>query len=309
MFVLSAQVDSTLDSAGQRVHSAGGEIAGGPTPLLRVVVSCYTRPVAAIFTASPSSGLDRAAAAVTPVILCWNEAPNLERTLQALQWARRVVVVDSGSTDESEALARAYPNVDWRLRAYDDFAGQWQFAVAGTGIETEFALALDADMAVTPAFVAELEAGFCRSGCDGGLVRFQYRLDGRRLLGSVYPPQLRLFRPAEVRITQPGHTQEFAIAGRTYRFSAPVIHDDRKPLARWVQSQVKYVELEAARIERAGGRLGVKDRLRLTGLAPWPMAAWSYGRAGGPVAGRAALRYAWERMTFETLLALRLLRK
>ena len=34
---------------------------------------------------------------VTPLILTLNEAPNLERTLAPLAWARDIVVVDSGS--------------------------------------------------------------------------------------------------------------------------------------------------------------------------------------------------------------------
>jgi hypothetical protein len=33
--------------------------------------------------------------AITPVILTFNEAPNLERTLSYLEWAERVVIVDS----------------------------------------------------------------------------------------------------------------------------------------------------------------------------------------------------------------------
>ena len=38
---------------------------------------------------------------ITPLILTYNEAPNIERTLQHLTWAKKIVVIDSYSTDET----------------------------------------------------------------------------------------------------------------------------------------------------------------------------------------------------------------
>ena len=46
---------------------------------------------------------------ITPVLLTYNEAPNLARTLSMLGWAKDVVVVDSGSDDETLAIARRHP--------------------------------------------------------------------------------------------------------------------------------------------------------------------------------------------------------
>src|SRR4051812_31140962 len=83
---------------------------------------------------------------VTPFILTYNEEPNLERTLESLRWAARVVVVDSGSTDRTRTIAERFPNVAWFERRFDDFEGQSRFAIDKTGIDTEYVLALDADM-------------------------------------------------------------------------------------------------------------------------------------------------------------------
>ena len=103
-----------------------------------------------------SSSLNR----VTPVVLTYNEEPNIGRTLESLRWARQVVVVDSGSTDQTEAIARSFGNMKWFVRAFDTHIAQWQFGVQQTEISSQYVLALDADMQVSDAFLQELENKF-----------------------------------------------------------------------------------------------------------------------------------------------------
>ena len=47
---------------------------------------------------------------ITPVILTYNESANIGRSLERLTWAREVVIVDSGSTDDTLAIAGRFPN-------------------------------------------------------------------------------------------------------------------------------------------------------------------------------------------------------
>src|SRR5260370_7102435 len=49
---------------------------------------------------------------ITPVVLTFNEEVNLRRTLDSLHWAERIVVLDSGSTDQTEAIAQTYSTAD-----------------------------------------------------------------------------------------------------------------------------------------------------------------------------------------------------
>ncbi len=247
-----------------------------------------------------------AGAAVTPLVLTYNEAPNLARSLDSLAWASRVVVLDSGSTDGTLAIAARYPNVSVFTRPFDGFKGQTEHGLAHTGITAEHVLALDADMAVTPTLLAEIEGSFLGRGHAGGLLPFEYRIFGRPLLGSLLAPQLRLFRRADVRVIQEGHGHKFSVEGSVYRFTAPLVHDDRKSVERWAASQIGYSRHEHERMERAG-HASFKDRLRRSGLMPLAAGALAYARAGGPLAGRAALCYAYERVVFECLLAMRLI--
>lgn len=243
---------------------------------------------------------------VTPVILTYNEEPNIRRTLESLCWAERVVVLDSHSTDATESIARSFRNVDWHVRRFDNHRAQWEYGIHKTDITNEFVLALDADMSVSAAFVEEMENSFMDGNYAGGVVPFEFRIVGYPLAGSIYPPQLRIFRRDQIEVSQQGHTQEFSIKAPIYRFRTPLIHDDRKTLERWISSQASYSALEERRI-KAGSSYRWRDGLRQLGLMPPIAGALAYIRAGGPWRGAAAVRYAYERAAYECLLAIRLL--
>jgi len=88
-----------------------------------------------------------------------------------------------------------------------------------------------------------------------------------------------------------------------------IYHDDRKPLERWLQSQVKYASQEAAHLLQAPVEsLSKVDRIRLMGW-PAPFLVFFYvlivKRA--LLDGRAGWLYAFQRVLAEILLALELL--
>ena len=239
---------------------------------------------------------------VTPVVLTYNEDRNIGSTLSSLAWAAHVVVLDSGSTDRTHEIASSFGNVSWIARTFDNHRSQWEYAIHETGIETEYVLALDADMRSPDGFYREVESFVKNGSFAGAYIPFEYHVLGRRLLGSIYPPQLRLFRKSEVFIRQPGHSQVFEINGPIYRFRSCLIHEDRKPLDRWLSNQIKYAALEAERIQNAP-RANLKNALRRAGLSPLIVGIYAYVRAGGVLNSRAARAYGAERLIFEALLA------
>jgi glycosyltransferase involved in cell wall biosynthesis len=243
---------------------------------------------------------------ITPVVLTFDEEANLRRNLDSLQWAERVVIVDSGSTDATEAIARSYANVTWHTRPFDSFRAQWEYAIHQTDITSEYILALDADMEVSAKLREEIVGGFLDGNYDGGLMPIDYRYYGRSLAGSICPPQIRIFRRDAVKVTQLNHGHKFEVAGPVYRFRNRLIHDDRKSLERWVEAQLRYQRENEAEL-RNGHRRRVRDYARRMGLMPPIIGLLAYLRAGGPFKGAAAARYAYERMTTESLLAVRLI--
>ena len=94
---------------------------------------------------TPADAAPRADVArlITPLVLTLDEAPNLERCLSRLQWAFRVIVLDSGSTDDTVAIARGFPNVDVHVRAFDSHTEQWNAGI--DLVQSPWVLSLDAD--------------------------------------------------------------------------------------------------------------------------------------------------------------------
>ena len=82
---------------------------------------------------------------ITPVILTYNESANIGRTLACLSWATRVIVLDSGSSDDTETTARTFGNVEWQQRPFDTHAAQCNFVLEQSGLNSAWVLFLDAD--------------------------------------------------------------------------------------------------------------------------------------------------------------------
>ena len=91
---------------------------------------------------------------ITPLIITLDEAPNLRRTLERLDWAKRIVVVDSFSTDETLEILLANPRIEIFQRPFESFASQCNFGLKQ--IRTEWVLSLDADYVLTDEFIDEM---------------------------------------------------------------------------------------------------------------------------------------------------------
>jgi glycosyltransferase involved in cell wall biosynthesis len=86
---------------------------------------------------------------VTVIIACKNEAPNLEKCIRSLEPARRVVVVDSESTDGSQEIATSLGAEVVSFRYCGGYPKKRQWAMDHLDIETEWVLLVDADEVVT----------------------------------------------------------------------------------------------------------------------------------------------------------------
>lgn len=246
---------------------------------------------------------------ITPLLLTFNEAPNIARTLDRLGWARDIVVVDSGSTDATREILARYPKVRVFVRTFTTHAEQWNFGLQQAGINTEWVLALDADYVLTEALVQELTALSPGDGIAGYRVAFTYCIDGKPLRGGLYPPVTVLYRRDGACYVQDGHTQRIQVRGRIDNLSACIRHDDRKPFAHWFAAQTRYMKLEARVIRgHAWSQPGWPDRIRkLRIIAPFVIPIYCLIVKGLVLDGRAGLAYTMQRTIAEMLLSLYLL--
>jgi glycosyltransferase involved in cell wall biosynthesis len=251
---------------------------------------------------------------LTAVILTYNEQENIERTLDAITWIQRVIVVDSFSSDDTLKIAKSYPNVTVVQRQFDDHTTQWNFGLDQAG--TEWVLSLDADYEVSSQLREEIARLAPENDVAGYAASFEYRIFGRSLRASAYPPRVVLFRKQRGRYVADGHTQLLRVDGEVRELISPVFHDDRKPFSRWLRSQDKYSKLEAEHLleiskAESGKRkaeLSVQDKLRLKiFFAPPAMFFYLLFGRGLILDGWRGWYYVAQRLIAESLLSIRLL--
>ena len=246
---------------------------------------------------------------VTPLILTYNEAPNIGRTLDQLSWAEDIVIVDSFSDDETLEIVARYPKVRVLQRTFDNFASQCNFGLERGEIRTEWVLSLDADYVLTDELVAELQILDPESSIGGYRARFVYCINGKQLRSGIYPPVTVLFRRTAATYRTDGHAHRVVVDGAIADLRAPVLHDDRKSLRRWFESQSRYTEEEARKLLAAEpGSLSWTDRIRTWRIVASPaMLVYCLILRGGVLDGWAGFYYAFQRSVAELMLSLYLM--
>ena len=246
---------------------------------------------------------------ITPLILTYNEAPNIERTLQKLTWAKRIVVIDSYSTDNTLAILQTYPQIEVVQRSFDSHTNQWNYGLEQ--VTTEWVLSLDADYVLTDELIAEITNLPPDSSIDGYFAPFKYCVFGKPLRGSILPPRQVLFRRQKAIYIDDGHTQLLEVNGKFARLTTYIWHDDRKPLTRWLWAQDRYMIIETQKLQETPAReLSLGDRLRQKKIiAPFVILFYCLILKGGILDGWHGWYYAFQRTLAEIILAIRLIEK
>jgi glycosyltransferase involved in cell wall biosynthesis len=241
---------------------------------------------------------------ITPLILAFNESANIARTLEPLHWARRIVLLDSISADDTTAVARRFVNVSIHEHAFESHTEQWNYGISL--VQTDWVLALDADYVTNREFAAELERLSILPGTNAFFARFIYCIFGRPLRASLYPPRAVLFRRENACYIPDGHTQLLQFDGKPGHLGVPIHHDDRKPLEQWLHAQDRYARLEAEKL--AAGAAGLRDSVRRwIFFAPLLTPLYCLFFKGLILDGWAGWHYTFQRTLAEMILSLRLI--
>jgi len=243
---------------------------------------------------------------ITPLILTYNEEPNINRTLEKLKWASKIVVIDSYSTDKTLEILSSYSHVEVFKRKFDTHATQWNYGLEQ--VQSEWVLSLDADYLVTDALIAEIK-NLSLDTIDGYFAKFKYCVFGKPLRGTILPPRQVLFRKDKAIYIDDGHTQLLENKGKSSQLSAYIHHDDRKPIDRWFLSETKYSVLEAKKLlNTPQNELDLADKIRMQKLlAPIIVPLYYLILKGGILDGWRGCYYVFQRIIAEILLSMRLI--
>ncbi|MBD2164348.1 glycosyltransferase family 2 protein [Calothrix membranacea FACHB-236] len=244
---------------------------------------------------------------ITPLILTYNEASNIDRTLQKLTWASRIVVIDSYSTDETLEILSACPQVEVFQRKFDSFATQCNYGIGK--ITSEWVLSLDADYVCTDKLINEISTLLEEPNVNSYSVNFKYCIYGKPLRGTLLPPRKVLYRKDKAHYQDDGHAHRVIVQGKSQMLSSYIYHDDRKSLSRWLWAQDRYMVIEAKKLhETPINELSWSDRIRQQKvLAPFIILIYCLIIKGCILDGWNGWYYSFQRMLAEILLSIHLM--
>ena len=192
-------------------------------------------------------------------IIALNEAHQLARTIESIQWADDVVVVDSGSSDGTQELARS---LGARVIEQPWLGFGRQKNLAQDQARQDWVLNLDADEVVSPELRAEIQAwlldqqdSMTKGGPPGHLAfprKNFYRGQWIRH-GGWYPNILvRLGHRSNCRWTEPHLHESLQSGGARSVARNPLLHYTFRSIAHQVRTNLRYAQDGANELKRKG---------------------------------------------------------
>lgn len=158
------------------------------------------------------------------VIITKNEAHNIRRCLESVAWADEIIVIDSGSDDETVAIAKEYTQhvwvMDWqgygiqKQRALDKATGDW-------------VLNLDADESVSESLKEEMQRVMAEDAADACRIPIQMNFYGKPLRYSSSPSRhIRLFKRQGARYSNDIVHEKIQLSthARVMQLKAAIVH-------------------------------------------------------------------------------------
>jgi glycosyltransferase involved in cell wall biosynthesis len=172
-----------------------------------------------------------------------------------------VVVVDSGSADDTVPLARKL-GADVVEQPWLGFSGQREFALRHPAVRNDWVYFVDADEWVSPRLAAEIAGRLGDTDCAAFTHRLRLVFLGTWIrhcgwYGGSWVVRLMDRRHASYDGSLVGERAQ--VDGKVGRLANDIVDEDRKGLATWLHKHVRYAELEQ---RRRGRRAPLGERLR-----------------------------------------------
>jgi len=195
---------------------------------------------------------------LTVAVLTFNEAHRIEDCLRSAAFADRVMVLDSGSTDDTVARARALGAEVHVTEDWQGFAEQRNRQLAR--IDGGYVFFLDADETFTPDLVAEVQAIVASGERAVWSLRWIQVAFGRPLtrMNSTGSVQRLFWRPDIERFEGVVHEHAVLRQPRTLkRLRHRLWHHSRESVHASLLKLAQYAQLGAVKRARLGKRGGI----------------------------------------------------
>ena len=189
---------------------------------------------------------------LTAIVLTLNEAKHLERCLRSLgDLATEVLVVDSGSTDQTANIAHRF-GARVLVNPWTNYATQFNWALDCGGITSDWCLRIDADEFVSDALRRALADFLANAAPDADITGVAVR---RTMIFLQRPLRwgtmgnrfmLRLFRTGVGRCEDRWMDEHIVLrTGRSVRISAELFDENLNNIGWWVAKHNGYATREA----------------------------------------------------------------
>jgi glycosyltransferase involved in cell wall biosynthesis len=190
---------------------------------------------------------------ISVAVVTLNEEENLRRCLDsAAQLATEIVVIDSGSTDRTEAMAREF-DATFVSSPWAGFAGQKNKCVEKCS--QPWILFLDADEVLSPELAAAVRKAFASGepAADGFWVNRRTFYLGEWIWHSWYPEWiLRLVRRDKARWTGLEPHAFLQEHGRLEKLEGDLLHYSFRDLQDHLQRTINYARIMAQSFHASG---------------------------------------------------------
>lgn len=186
---------------------------------------------------------------VTIVILTKNEEKNLALCLESIKgFAKRCVVVDSGSTDRTRTIAIEY-GADFYENPFVNYATQFNWGLDNTSINTKWVVRLDADERFTPELCKELEEQMSiheNDDVNGFILEARlFFMDKELKHGGTRKKKLMVFKNGIGRVENRKMDEHTVLSkGTAVEIKEPFLHYDFKDLTTYVKKLNWYATRE-----------------------------------------------------------------
>lgn len=186
---------------------------------------------------------------VSVIILTFNEAINIERTLNCIKgWAGEIFIVDSYSTDNTMEIAKRFTSNIYQ-NPYEYHSQQINWALSNLPISNEWILFLDADEWLTEPLKKEVAAVISKSatGINGYAMKRRIVFMGKWIKhGGLYPTWIiRLIRKGFAKSESRKMDEKFVVDGGVVNLKYDFVDENQKDLSFWITKLDKYASREA----------------------------------------------------------------